>query len=100
MKVIITEFQFKNLLLNNKKTIRISESQYERLLNNKLVEQSMGGQSMSPGKYNYSGPASGHALTTQDISDWWKKIQKIHVPTEVERFLGFLDKNVGRPISN
>ncbi len=100
MKVIITEFQFKNLLLNNKKTIRISESQYERLLSNKLVEQSMGGQSMSPGKYTYSGPANPNALTTQDISDWWKKVQKIHVPTEVERFLGFLDKNVGRPISH
>jgi uncharacterized HAD superfamily protein len=38
MKLLITESQYNNFINNNKKTIIINETQYDKLLSSELVE--------------------------------------------------------------
>ena len=113
MKVIITEFQYNNLLNNNKKTILITESQYERLLLNEQgsADYFIDNVSMGLVDKHYGRPAGSTmrdykkqqrdqmAANWEDLKSIWNKLQKIHVPTEVEKILGKIDKNIGRPIS-
>jgi len=101
MKVIITEFQFKNLLLNNKNTIRITESQYERLLLNEQndfkfdlnyqpkVWQANRDYQIKQAKANVAA-----------VKNWWDDIKDLNLQDEAVKGMAWLDKNIGRPISN
>jgi hypothetical protein len=100
MKVLITEFQYNNLLNNNKKTILITESQYERLL---LNEQNdfVFDMHHQPEVYRYQQKQTQKQMASlnKSLSNAWKAAQKIHIPTEVEKLFGVLDKNIGKPWS-
>ena len=101
MKVIITEFQFKNLLLNNKKTIRISESQYERLLINEQNDFKFDlNYQPKVWKANRDYQIKQAKKNVATVKNWWNDIKDLNLQDEAVKGMAWLDKNIGRPISN